>query len=212
VSTAEEPHAHYHKLKIQTEERVIVVNPDTRDTVTVPMIDQKAAANYLSGHNSEGYYNELAPTVLPKYMASGGTHFWLQVKGDSMETTYYDGDWLLCEQIHQNNWLRLNDYDVCVVVSKDRGVQVKRIKNRLKKGFLRCRSDNRAHKPYSLSYDEILEIWRVKWHLTNYMPNRNEELFNKVDFVEENLEDLRALTENLIKELNEVKKQLPPNK
>ncbi|MGV3588508.1 MAG: LexA family transcriptional regulator [Adhaeribacter sp.] len=187
--------------------QIIHINQDNESGIIIPMIDQKAAANYLSGYTSQQYYNELAHTTLPPYMAKGGIHFWLQVKGDSMETTFYDGDWLLCEQIPRENWLDLKDYDVHVVVSNDRGVQVKRLKNRLKKGFIRCRSDNRAHKPYSLVYDDILEIWRVKWYLSNYMPNRNEDLFNKVDALEENLEDVRTLTESLMKQLHEMQQK-----
>lgn len=193
--------------ELQKEPQVIHINQDNAAGIAIPMIDQKAAANYLSGYTSQQYYNELAYTTLPAYMAKGGIHFWLQVKGDSMETTFYDGDWLLCEQIKRENWLDLKDYDVHVVVSKERGVQVKRLKNRLKKGFIRCRSDNRAHKPYSLQYDDILEIWRVKWYLSNYMPNRNEDLYNKVDAVEENVEDLRALTETLMKQVEDLQKQ-----
>ncbi|GEO06444.1 transcriptional regulator [Adhaeribacter aerolatus] len=187
--------------------QIIHINQDNENGIVIPMIDQKAAANYLSGYTSQQYYNELAHTTLPAYMAKGGLHFWLQVKGDSMETTFYDGDWLLCEQIQRENWLDLKDFDVHVVVSNDRGVQVKRIKNRLKKGFIRCRSDNRAHKPYSLPYDDILEIWRVKWYLSNYMPNRNEDLFNKVDVIEENVEDLRVLTESLMRQVQDLQKQ-----
>jgi len=193
--------------EVTKHEQIININQDNVTGVVIPMIDQKAAANYLSGYTSQQYYNELAHTTLPAYMAKGGLHFWLQVKGDSMETTFYDGDWLLCEQIHRQDWIDLKDYDVHVVVSNDRGVQVKRIKNRLKKGFIRCRSDNRAHKPYSLLYDDILEIWRVKWYLSNYMPNRNEDLFNKVDVIEENVEDLRALTESLLKQVHDLQRQ-----
>lgn len=192
--------------KVNNPDQIISIAPDTEEGIVVPMIDQKAAANYLSGYTSQNYYDKLAQTTLPGYMAKGGMHFWLQVKGDSMETTFFDGDWLLCEQIHPKNWVTLKDYDVCVVVSKDRGVQVKRIKNRIKKGFIRCRSDNRAHKPYSIVYDDILEIWRVKWYLSNYMPNRNEDLYNKVDFIEENVEDLRALTETLLQQISDLQK------
>ncbi|WP_211240580.1 S24 family peptidase [Adhaeribacter aquaticus] len=197
--------------ELRTTDEVIIITPDTSDSVMVPMIDMKAAANYLSGYQSSGYYNSLGHTTLPGYMARGGTHYWLQVKGDSMETTLFEGDWLLCEQIPKDQWETAEDFNIYVVVSKDRGVQVKRIKNRLRsKGFLRCRSDNRAHKPYSVVHDDVLGLWKVKWYLSNYMPNRNEDLFNKVDTVEENIEDLRALTEQLMEEMNRMKKQLPP--
>ena len=103
-------------------DKVIHINQDNEVGIIIPMIDQKAAANYLSGYTSQEYYNELAHTTLPAYMAKGGIHFWLQVKGDSMETTFFDGDWLLCEQIQRENWLDLKDFDVHVVVSNDRGV------------------------------------------------------------------------------------------
>ncbi|MBK0403314.1 hypothetical protein I5M27_09975 [Adhaeribacter sp. BT258] len=173
-------------------ERILVATQDVHGNSTIPMINRRAAANYLSGFQTQEYFEELDPVILPNYMLKPGQHFLLQVTGDSMETTFHDGDWVLCRYIDRADWINLQDFDCYVLVSQDRGMQLKRVKNRLKQyGFIRCRSDNRAHTPFNLNYDEIIEIWHVEWKLSAYFPNLNEDLYKKMSFLEEELQDLK---------------------
>ena len=177
--------------------QVVVATQDTHGNATIPMINRKAAANYLSGFQSQEYFEELDPVVLPTYMLKPGQHFLLQVTGDSMETTFHDGDWVLCRYVERSQWFNLRDFDCYVLVSQDRGMQLKRIKNRLKEhGFIRCRSDNRTHSPFNLSYEEIIEIWHVEWKLSAFFPNLNEDLYKKMAYLEEDVQDLKEMVIN----------------
>jgi phage repressor protein C with HTH and peptisase S24 domain len=178
--------------------QVVVATQDTHGNATIPMINRKAAANYLSGFQSQEFFEELDPIVLPNYMLKPGQHFLLQVTGDSMETTFHDGDWVLCRYVERPQWFNIRDFDCYVLVSQDRGMQLKRIKNRLQEhGFIRCRSDNRAHTPFNLAYEEIVEIWHVEWKLSAYFPNLNEDLYKKMAFLEEDIQDLKEMVTGL---------------
>ncbi len=187
------------KIGISTNsDQIVVATQDTYGNATIPMINRKAAANYLSGFQSQEFFEELDPVILPNHMLKPGQHFLLQVTGDSMETTFHDGDWVLCRYVERAQWLNLRDFDCYVLVSQDRGMQLKRIKNRLKEhGFIRCRSDNRTHSPFNLAYEEIVEVWHVEWKLSAYFPNLNEDLYRKMSFVEEEIQDLKDIVQRL---------------
>lgn len=187
----------------------MVVTQNTEGLPTIPLINYKAAANYLHGYQSQEFFEQSSPMILPPEIVRQGHMRGVQVVGDSMETTYHDGDWLICRYLERFEWESLVDLDCYVVVTESRGLQIKRVKNRLRReGFLRLRSDNRAHTPFNVYYDDILEIWHVEAQLTKYMPNRNEQLYYKVDNVEEGLHDLRELYEQIKLENQELRQLL----
>jgi phage repressor protein C with HTH and peptisase S24 domain len=172
---------------------IVVSTQDTTGNATVPMINHQAAANYLTGYQSQEYFEELEPLTLPSYMMRSGQHYALQVLGNSMESTLHDGDWLVCRLLEPSEYEYMQDGLIYVIVCVNRGIQVKRIKNRLKNHgnpFIRCRSDNRAHAPYNVYPQDIVQIWIVEWQLTAYMPNREEMIYNKLDAMQERIEDL----------------------
>ena len=184
-------------------EKILIATQDLHGNSTIPMINRRAAANYLSGFQTQEYFEELDPVILPNYMLKPGQHFLLQVTGDSMETTFHDGDWVLCRYIERQEWPNLRDFDCYVLVSQDRGMQLKRIKNRLQEhGFIRCRSDNRTHSPFNMSYEEIVEIWHVEWKLSAYFPNLNEDLYKKLAYLEEDVQDLKEMISNVKRPLS----------
>ena len=187
----------------------LVVTQTIEGLSTIPLINYKAAANYLSGYQSQEFYEQSDPMILPGEIVRQGHMRGVQVVGDSMETTYHDGDWLVCRYMERFEWESLTDLDCYVVVTESRGLQVKRVKNRLRRdGFLRLRSDNRNHTPFNVYYEDILEIWHVEAQITKYMPNRNEQLYYKVDNVEEGLQDLRELYEQMQEENRELRQVL----
>ena len=63
---------------------------------------------------------------------------------------------------------------VYVVTDRDGKAYVKRVKNRLDKGFIVCMSDNpdKAYYPnFNLQTDEIHTIWHAEWYISAKMPN-----------------------------------------
>ena len=184
-------------------EKIIVATQDTSHNTTIPVINQKAAANYLSGFQSQEYFENLDSMTMPKFMVNGGQHGVFQVVGDSMEPTFFDSEFVICNKVEKGEWERIKDFEVYVVVSQNNGVQIKRVKNRLKtKGFMRFKSDNRTHRDFSLNEDEILELWRFEWKLSPFAINRAEELYKKVDDMEEKMHDMEDIITLVMGKLN----------
>jgi phage repressor protein C with HTH and peptisase S24 domain len=192
--------------QIKSKTEIIVATQDTSGNSTIPIVNIKAAANYVQGYKSQEYFEDLDPMSMPRYMLPGGQNAVFQVKGDSMEPTIFDREYVICSKVEKGDWEFINDFDVFVVVSEREGVQLKRVKNRLKtRGFIRFRSDNRTAKDFTLHEDEILELWRFQWRLSPFAVNKAEELYKKVDDLEESLEDMRAQMENIVTQLTQKK-------
>lgn len=181
------------------EPAVLLVTPDVNGNRSVPIVNRKAAANYLTGYQTQEYFEELDALTLPPYLLRGGEQgLVIQVVNDSMEDTIFEGDYLICRLIDRGRWPEINDFTVCVVVTDSRGVQVKRVKNRLvRDGLLRLSSDNRRYPSFNVFPDDIHQIWQVVFLLTANLPNRADTLYRKIDTLEDATTDLRELYEQL---------------
>ena len=178
----------------------LFIQPDTKGNVQAPLINYKAAANYLAGYQSNEYYEELEAITLPKHMAKGAQPvkgFYLT--GDSMEPTFYADDIAVCQQVPRGEWRLLKEETVAVVVSNSRGLQLKRVTMRPSLGTLRCQSDNSHSPAFDLSIDEdVLEIWRFEWLLTKRCEKTNQDLPEWRRQIENEVGDLRYLLEQVI--------------
>jgi len=65
------------------------------------------------------------------------------------------------------DWDTLSNNRVCVVVTANDGVIVKRVVNSISKyGTLYCKSDNRDYPHLSIHIEDVKEIWECKMHLS----------------------------------------------
>lgn len=178
----------------------LYIQPDTKGNVQAPLINYKAAANYLAGYQSNEYYEELEAITLPKHMAKGAQPvkgFYLT--GDSMEPTFYADDIAVCQQVPRGEWRLLKEETVAVVVSNSRGLQLKRVTVRPSLGTLRCQSDNLHSPTFDLSIDEdVLELWRFEWLLTKRFEKANQDLPEWRRHIENEVGDLRYLLEQVL--------------
>jgi transcriptional regulator with XRE-family HTH domain len=185
---------------------IIVATPDIGGNRTVPIVNRKAAGSYLTGYQTQEYFEELDAMTIPAYMLRGaGQGLIIQAVNDSMEDTIFDGDYLVCRLIERANWIEINDFTVCVVVTESRGIQVKRVKNRLNSDrLLRLSSDNRRYPSFNVFVDDIHQIWQVVFLLTTNLPNRNDTLYRKMDSLEDTTTDLREMYEQLRTEIDQI--------
>lgn len=178
----------------------LYIQPDTKGNVQAPLINYKAAANYLAGYQSNEYYEELEAITLPKHMAKGAQPvkgFYLT--GDSMEPTFYADDIAVCQQVPRGEWRLLKEETVAVVVSNSRGLQLKRVTVRPALGTLRCQSDNPHSPTFDLNIDEdVLELWRFEWLLTKRCEKANQDLPEWRRQMENEVGDLRYLLEQVL--------------
>ncbi len=176
-------------------EVIVVATQDTDGNVTVPLINHKAAANYLAGYQSQEWFEEQENILLPSFMLKNGICYALQVNGDSMEPTLSEDDWVICRLLDVAEYGNIADGGVYVIVSENRGIQIKRIKNRLHQyGSVKCISDNPKHEPYEIPEAELLQIWKVEWHLRSYLPEVGYEwgdIQGKIESMEQEVKRLQ---------------------
>ena len=178
-------------------ERLVVSTQDTRGNVTVPLINRRAAANYLTGYQSQEYFEQLDSLLLPSSFLSGKQYYAIQVSGDSMMPTFFDGDYVLCYRCDRSEWTYLNNGDVCVILS-DNGLQLKRLANKENPNHITCISDNaQTHPAFNLKHEDIIEMWKVTWKLSSHIENEEEtgnNLLTKLSDLEARLSKIERKT------------------
>ncbi|PXZ45396.1 transcriptional regulator [Sanguibacteroides justesenii] len=180
----------------ETQERVLVAeSKQTYNTglTQIPIVDIAVAAG-------TGYYNldnmEVIDTIsLPESMIKTGVQYLcVRVKGESMAPTLLDSSFLVIRLLTRAEWEYLPDEQIYVVSDVEGKSYVKRVKNRLKKGFIVCMSDNpdKAYYPnFNLPNDEINTIWHAEWYISAKMPNIHQSYYNKVSELEDDIADIK---------------------
>jgi len=174
--------------------KVIVV--DDRDNDRIPLVPVRAQAGYLNGYDDERFIEQLPTYSLPTMQ--NGTYRMFQVSGLSMYPTLQDSSYVVGKFVE--DWDTLSNNRVCVVVTANDGVIVKRVVNSISKyGTLYCKSDNRDYPHLSIHIEDVKEIWECKMHLsfefldpvTNYQ--KIAELEADVAHLKEELAEIRKL-------------------
>ena len=131
------------------------------ESVVVQFVPIKAAAGYLAGYADPDFVDELNTFTLP--MLAPGQYRAFEIVGDSMLPTP-SGSVIVGEKIEKIDDLKNNNS--YVVLSKNEGIVYKRIaKNNAEKNKLTLISDNPFYEPYTVSEDEVLEIWKAVYIL-----------------------------------------------
>ncbi len=124
----------------------------------IPFVPVKAAAGYLAGYADTEFIDELNTFTLP--MLSGGNYRAFEIIGDSMLPTP-SGSIIVGEKIESLEEVRASN--TYIVVSRNEGIVYKRVeKNGRSKNKLNMISDNPAYPPYTLSSEEVLEMWQAQ--------------------------------------------------
>ena len=84
------------------------------------------------------------------------------------------GSIILAEYL--DNWNDVKVGETYIVISKNEGVVYKRAGNKFKENKeLKLVSDNKLYDPYTISSDEILEIWKAKAFISSTLPDPTPE-------------------------------------
>ena len=139
--------------------RVLTVQVADDNEENIEFVSTRAAAGYAQGGFLEREFIGNLPSFrLPDAVYRNGSFRCFQVSGDSMQSTLYDGDWVVCRYVEQ--WDRdVQDTYVHVVVTEDT-VLVKRLTNQLnERGKLSLHSDNPAYPVQFIDGAEVREVW-----------------------------------------------------
>lgn len=169
-----------------------VITIDSQGDENVVMVPVKARAGYLNGYADPKFMESLPAYRLPGL--NNGTYRLFEVEGSSMYPTFHGGDLVIGSYVDQLRDVR--DDRVYVVVTKNDGIVVKRVLNRLEKdGKLILKSDNYKDRdmypPIVCDPDDIVEIWYSTGFISRQMRppaevyNRLIDLEGRISLIEE---------------------------
>ena len=137
----------------------------------------EAHAGYSLQQNNPNYIGELQSYNLPNFkFVSECTMRSFEVKGESMNPVFLNGDYVICAYIHSCMWDKsIYENKYYVIVTKD-GIVLKKITDRLKQeSILILHSENDEFSSYSVAAKDIIEIWEVKAKITSQFKKVNTE-------------------------------------
>ena len=163
------------------------------DVAIVQFVPIKAAAGYLAGYADPDFVDELNTFTLP--MLAPGQYRAFEIVGDSMLPTP-SGSVIVGEKVERMDDLKNNGS--YVVLSKSDGIVYKRIaKDKEKKNKLTLISDNPVYESYSVSEEDVLELWKAVY------------ILQKANTIQRwDVNQLASMVNNLQEEVVSLKKKL----
>jgi len=191
--------------------KVLTIVTNSDDDERIVHVPVPAQAGYSGGFMDPNFVQDLPTFSLPDYKYKVGTHRCFDVSGDSMETTLFEGDKVICSYIDPTQWETSvkNNYVYVIVTKSD--VLVKRVNNFLKtENELLLISDNSFYEPYRVHKSDLQEIWYVRAKISPFLPSPN----NTADLLKKEvleLQDTIRSQNQMINQLNVTIQQLLPN-
>lgn len=157
-----------------------VITIDTQGNENMVMVPVKARAGYLLGYGDPEFIQTLPAYRLPGL--NNGTFRIFEVEGLSMYPTLNIGDLVIGSNIDQMGLIR--DDRIHIIVTKNEGVLVKRVLNRLNQDDkLILKSDNYKDRdlypPIVCDPVDVLEIWYATGYISRQM-RPPAEMYNRV--------------------------------
>lgn len=172
------------------------------DMLNIPILDLSMSAGVIA-HINNDYVETVDHLSIPRNMlnSSSSSYICARVRGESMSPTMYDSDKIIMRLLDRSEWGNMPDEHVYAIISKD-GAQIKRVKNRMKKGFIVCMSDNVdkvSYPNFNLLTDDIVSIWHAELHLSNKFPNINDSYYRRVRNLEDRVEEMGEMIKKILK-------------
>jgi len=125
------------------------------------LVPIKAQAGYLTDFFTDETSN-IQYLELPFFNTFGQKRTF-QVEGHSMQPTFEGGDYVVCELVEAS--VHVKDKNYYVFVSQDDGVVLKSVFNDKKRKYYQLISDNPDYPPIIRHWEEIKEVWEVKYRI-----------------------------------------------
>lgn len=175
--------------------KVIVVDSNGEEKMVYVSIEE--AKNYINKREDSIYISSLPYYSLPKF--SDNTYRIFEVYGNGMEPKFSHGDkvvgsWIL-------NLEHIRDGNVYIVVTKDHGILLRRVVNRIREtGMLQLIADTLQHRTQypllELPRNQILEVWLAEYLISSNLDQPIENVYGKIA-------DLEMKVQTLIKTIQD---------
>jgi transcriptional regulator with XRE-family HTH domain len=171
--------------------RVLAITMDSDQRENIELVYSKASAGYLDGFQDPEYISELPKMYIPNLPS--GSYRAFEIQGDSM-LPMPSGSLVISKYVESLKDLK-DDKTYIIVTQKD-GIVYKRVKNHTDQNKLTAISDNEVYSPYTISYEDIQEIWRYHAHIV-FSDARQQ----KTDWLQETVLDMQRKLSQMEKKM-----------
>jgi transcriptional regulator with XRE-family HTH domain len=155
------------QLRDQSSLRVLVTTVDSQNRENIEFVPVRALGGYAEGYGDVDFISELPIFQVP-FLPTDRKYRAFPYEGDSMPPLR-DGAVVFGEYIDQ--WSAVKNGTICLVVTKDEGVVLKKVFNYLEeKQVLVLKSLNERYAPYPVRQDDIQELWRFAGYFEKEFP------------------------------------------
>ena len=175
-----------HEMTIVAEDGTVQYGGKSR---AIPILDARAAAGWPYTIDHSGFLGSQPTLSLPPPWFRSGEYVLIQIEGDSMHPTIYNGDWVFIRKLEKIT--EIKDGYVHVVLTRD-GIVCKRLLNRVNKGHIALQSDNSTYPTYTVPVDEVLSIWRVEMKMSAILRNENLDIVKRLSTLEADIAEIKA--------------------
>lgn len=146
---------------------VLAITVDRDNKENVELVSQKASAGYLAGYQDPEFVKELPKISMP-VLPRNKTYRAFEIQGDSM-LPVQPGSIIFGE--YQEHVASVKNGKLYILVTKHDGIVFKRVFNFADdEGKLLLVSDNRLYEPFTVSAEDVLEVWFAKAFFSNQFP------------------------------------------
>jgi transcriptional regulator with XRE-family HTH domain len=147
--------------------RVLISTVDTTNRENIEYVPIRALGGYAEGYGDVDYISTLPGFQLP-FLSQDRKYRAFPYEGDSMPPLR-EGCTVIGEFVE--NWQSIKSGTICLVVTQDEGVVLKKVFNYLEeKGLLVLKSINERYAPYPVLLNDIREIWRFAAYFDTEFP------------------------------------------
>lgn len=155
------------QLREQSSLRVLVTTVDNQNHENIEFVPVRALGGYAEGYGDVDFISDLPIFQVP-FLPTDRKYRAFPYEGDSMPPLR-DGAVVFGEYIDQ--WSAVKNGTICLVVTKDEGVVLKKVFNYLEeKQVLVLKSLNERYAPYPVRQDDIQELWRFAGYFEREFP------------------------------------------
>jgi phage repressor protein C with HTH and peptisase S24 domain len=161
--------------------------------LNIPITDISVAAG--AGALNNDHFEVVDSIQLPENLVKKGVYLCVRIKGESMAPTLQDGGFLIIRLLDKSEWEKQADERIYVVSDNEGNTYVKRLKLRVKKGFVICKSDNPdrfLYPSFNIQVNDINTLWYAEWYLSAKMPNIHDQYYTRLQRLEDDVDEMKA--------------------
>ena len=148
--------------------RILTTTVNSENKNNIEFVPIKAVAGYVAGYGDVEYIETLPVFQVP-FLQQDKKYRVFPIQGESM-LPLQEGSLVFAEYLE--DWKTVKNGTVCIIVTKDEGVVLKKVFNYLnEKNLLVLKSTNERFAPYAVMGEDIHELWKFAGYFHGEFPS-----------------------------------------